>query len=60
MNEVFKKLNSKRIELDKRYSLEPDGYHGLVLVFKEKKSTRKSRRKNKEKDRRNRRVHFHR
>ncbi len=49
MNEVFKKLNSKRIELDKRYSLEPDGYHGLVLVFKEKRVREKVDAKTKKK-----------
>lgn len=37
MNEVFKKMNSERIELDEKYSLEPDGYRGLVLIFEEKR-----------------------
>ena len=37
MNEVFKKMNSERIELDEKYSLEPDAFRGLVLVFEEKR-----------------------
>lgn len=49
MNEIFTKLNSERIELDKRYSLEPDGYHGLVLVFKEKRVREKVDAKTKKK-----------
>ena len=49
MNEVFKKLNSERIELDKRYSLEPDGFRGLVLVLEEKRVREKVDAKTKKK-----------
>ena len=35
MNELFKKANTKRFELDENYFLESDGYHGLTLVFEE-------------------------
>ena len=49
MNEVFKKLNSERIELDERYSLEPDGFRGLVLVLEEKRVREKVDAKTKKK-----------
>ena len=49
MNEVFKKLNSERIELDKRYSLEPDGFRGLVLVLEEERVREKVDAKTKKK-----------
>jgi hypothetical protein len=40
MNEVFKK--SKNIILDDKYSLEPDGFKGITLVFSElRKRTKK-------------------
>ena len=49
MDEVFKKLNSDRIELDERYSLEPDGFRGLVLVLEEKRVREKVDAKTKKK-----------
>ena len=42
MNELFKKANTKKFELDENYFLESDGYHGLTLVFEEpRKRTKK-------------------
>lgn len=35
MNEIFKKVNKKRIALDDKWSLEPDQFKGLVLVLEE-------------------------
>lgn len=49
MNEVFSKMKSERIELDEKYSLEPDGYRGLVLVFEEKRVREKIDTKTKKK-----------
>ena len=41
MNELFKKANTKRFELDQNYFLESDGYHGLTLVFEEPRTRKK-------------------
>jgi hypothetical protein len=41
MNELFKKANTKRFELDENYFLESDGYHGLTLVFEEPRTRKK-------------------
>lgn len=41
MNDIFKNMNSKKIILDDKYYLEPDGYHGLVLVFEEERTRKK-------------------
>ena len=41
MNDIFKNMNSKKIILDDKYFLEPDGYHGLVLVFEEERTRKK-------------------
>jgi hypothetical protein len=41
MNELFKKANTKRFELDQNYFLESDGYHGLTLVFEEPRMRKK-------------------
>ena len=49
MNEIFTKLNSERIELDKRYSLESDAFRGLVLVLEEKRVREKVDAKTKKK-----------
>lgn len=35
MNKVFK--NTEKIELDFNWSLIPDGYNGIVLIFSEKR-----------------------
>ena len=44
MNEVFKKMNSERIELTDGYVLLPDGFNGIVL----QRETEKTRRKRKQ------------
>ena len=41
MNEVFKKLNSERIELTDGYVLLPDGFNGIVLQRETEKTRRK-------------------
>ena len=41
MNDIFKNMNSKKIILDDKYFLQPDGYHGLVLVFEEERTRKK-------------------
>jgi len=41
MNEVFKKMNSERIELTDNFFLLPDSFNGIVL----QKETEKTRRK---------------
>jgi hypothetical protein len=41
MNELFKKTNTKRFQLDENYFLEPDGYHGLTLLFEETRMKKK-------------------
>ena len=41
MNEVFKKLNSKRIELTDGYVLMPDGFNGIVLQRETEKIRKK-------------------
>ena len=46
MNEIFKKMNSERIELTDNFFLLPDGFNGIVL----KKETEKTRVKNKGKE----------
>lgn len=34
-------MKSDRIILDEKYTLQPDGYHGLVLVFEEERTRKK-------------------
>ena len=41
MNEVFKKLNSERIELTDGYVLLPDSFNGIVLQREIEKTRRK-------------------
>ena len=41
MNEVFKKLNSERIELTDGYVLLPDSFNGIVLQRETEKTRRK-------------------
>lgn len=41
MNEIFKNNNPNKIILDKLYSLQPDGFRGLVLVFEEERTRKK-------------------
>jgi hypothetical protein len=41
MNDLFKKANTKRFELDQNYFLESDGYRGLTLVFQEPRMKKK-------------------
>jgi hypothetical protein len=41
MNDLFKKANTKRFELDEKYFLESDGYHGLTLLFEETRMRKK-------------------
>ena len=48
MNEIFKKLNSERIELTDGYVLMPDGFNGIVLQ-RETEKTRKKKDKTEEK-----------
>lgn len=43
MNKVFK--NTEKIELDSNWSIIPDGYNGIILIFSEKRE-----RKNKKTD----------
>jgi hypothetical protein len=35
MNKIFTEKNTDKIVLDEKYSLQPDGFKGLVLVFEE-------------------------
>jgi len=49
MNEIFIKTNSEKIQLDDKYSLQPDGFKGLVLVFEEQRVREKIDVKTKEK-----------
>ena len=48
MNEIFKKLNSERIELTDGYVLLPDSFNGIVLQ-RETEKTRKKKDKTEEK-----------
>ena len=41
MNDIFTKLKENKVVLDEKYSLQPDGYNGLVLVFEEKRERKK-------------------
>ena len=41
MNEIFKKLNSERIELTDGYVLLPDSFNGIVLQRETEKTRRK-------------------
>ena len=41
MNEVFKKMNSERIELTDNFFLLPDGFNGIVLQRETEKIRRK-------------------
>lgn len=43
MNEVFKKMNSERIELTDNFFLLPDGFNGIVLQRETEKIRRKRR-----------------
>ena len=43
MNEVFKKLNSERIELTDGYVLLPDSFNGIVLQRETEKNPHKER-----------------
>jgi hypothetical protein len=47
MNEIFKKATN--IKLDDNYSLEPDNFRGIVLVFKEQRKREKIEAKTKKK-----------
>jgi hypothetical protein len=35
MNDLFKKAKTDRFQLDEKYFLESDSFHGLTLVFEE-------------------------
>jgi hypothetical protein len=41
MNELFKKAKTDRFQLDEKYFLESDGYHGLTLQFEEVRTKKK-------------------
>ena len=41
MNEVFKKMKSKKIQLDSEFWLMPDPYKGLILQRELEKSRKK-------------------
>ena len=41
MNEVFKKMKSKKIQLDSEFWLMPDPYKGLILQREVEKSRKK-------------------
>ncbi len=42
MNEVFKKMKSKKIQLDSEFWLMPDPYKGLILQREVEKSRKKN------------------
>lgn len=41
MNELFKKAKTDRFQLDEKFYLESDGFHGLTLVFEETRTKKK-------------------
>lgn len=41
MNDLFKKAKTDRFQLDEKFYLESDGFHGLTLVFEETRTKKK-------------------
>lgn len=41
MNDLLKRAKTDRFQLDEKYFLESDGYHGLTLLFEETRMKKK-------------------